>query len=244
MSCVVRTLVALLWIALGVSTARAHVEGAELAADVVWDTNSVRFDLRIAVRELILSEQPIESVILPDYNQDPKLVMDRHAEYVVSAFEIKYDGKPLTGRLIESSVQDLVIGVNEEDIVPRKCAVYSIEFTRPGSEPGPSRIDLIMSMFKLPLEAGFQPTVLCMASHRLASSETTRMTVIGLEDVLTIRPEWSAVKAAAPGAVIAATPDPTHLAQSARRRGPMIMVGIAAGIGLLLVIVLARRGTA
>lgn len=244
MNPVARSIYITVMLLIGSSIARAHVEGAELAVDVVWEKASVRLDLRIAVRELINAEQPIDSVVLPDYTQDPKVVTERHVEEILQGFQIKYDGKPLTPRLIESSVQQLVIGVNEEDIVPRTCAVYSLEFTGVPSDAPPSRIDLIMEMFKLPLEAGFQPTVLCLVSHRLADSQTTRTGVIGLEDVLTLKPQWTETKAAAPGAVVtkAVAPDPEM--QSTRGRGPLIMLGLAAAIGMLLVVVLAKRGTA
>jgi hypothetical protein len=225
----------------------AHVEGAELAADVTWERTAVKLDLRLAVRELINAEQPIDSVVLPDYTQDPVEVMKRHEEEVLRAFSISYDGKLLAPRLVSSSVQNLVIGVSDEDIVPRQCATYQLEFTGGQSQGGPSQIELEMSMFKLPPEAGFQPTVMCMVTHQVADSDRQRVAVIGHDETLSLKPQWPGKPpepVAAPGAVagaIVASAEPVPGTPANRSRGPMIVLGAAAAIAVVLLVVIARK---
>jgi hypothetical protein len=234
----------LVWLTLA-APAWAHIEAAEAGADVIWERTSAKVVIRLAVRELINAEQPLDAVVLPDYNQDPSEVTKRNAEYILRGFHIKYDGKELTPRMVKTDVQSLVIGVSEEDIVPRQCSVYEMEFTGGEKPAGPSRIDMSMTLFTLPPDAGFQPTVLCLITHTLDGTDKTRTVVIGHEDSLTIRPTWPSQPAP-----LAAT-DVTPAASSAtpraaaapvvHKRGPLIVLGLGIVVGIALVVVLARK---
>lgn len=223
----------------------AHIEAAELGADVVWDRTRVRLELRVAIRELINAEQPLDATTLPDFNQDANEVARRNEPHALHAFEIRYDAKVLTAKITKTSVQDLVIGVSEEDIVPRKCAVYELEYEGGEKAEGVGRIDLAMQMFRLPPEAGFQPTVLCMMRHRQDGSDRDRIVVIGHEETMTLKPDWTA----APTKSTALTPDIAAAKPSAiapisapkRSRGAMIVLGLGAVVALSLVAVLAKK---
>lgn len=231
------------------SRAHAHIEAAEIAADVTWNRTKAVVTVRTAVRELINAEQPPDAVVMPDFNQDPQVVTKRHIDDVLKGFHIRYDGKELTAHMLKTDVQSLVIGVSEEDIIPRICSVFYMEFDGGENPAGPGRIDMSMNMFQLPPDAGYQPTVLCLVTHSQVGVEKSRMAVIGQDDSLTVQPKWSdqpataPTDAAPPRALItpAAAPAPPIAAPANHSRGPLIVLALGGVVGIALLIVLARK---
>lgn len=164
----------------------AHVESVDISAMVVLDRDHASVEIRIPIRELISSEYPADSTTQPDFDQDSEAVAAKHAAAITNGLHVIYDAAALAPKLTATAVRPIVVGVTEDDVTPRPCAIYTLEFTGQ-SEKTPTRIELSQEFFKLPPEAGYQPTVLCAITHRQAGSAQLHSGVLGFDESLIIK---------------------------------------------------------
>lgn len=234
------------------SRAIAHVEGVEISMDLIADRNRATAELRVPIVALIQSEQPPDSVEQPNFKQDAMEVAKKHAEYMVESVLLNFDTTEMKPRLIGTSVQSLLLGVNSEDVVPRQCAVYQIEFTTDASPPPPALIVARHTMFRLPDDAGFQPTVLCLINFRQLGQTTVRSDLLGLDETLKFKCQWPEIKPQVSPTMANITlaqtapsgpqqMPPSGVPRKPMALGPMIMLGISGLVIVVMAIVLAKQ---
>ncbi|HVT89979.1 MAG TPA: hypothetical protein VHD56_14085 [Tepidisphaeraceae bacterium] len=218
------------------STAFGHVEAVEISSEIVAYPDHATMEVRVPIRELIQSEQPPDVQEPPNFDQEPNAVAKKHGDEVARAFHVSYDATALQAKLSSILIRQIVIGVSEDDVAPRACAIYTMEFTSPQSIAPPKRVVMTQDLFRLPPDAGFEQTVLCAINFRQSYETAFRSILLGHDENLTVQTEWPTVASqASASANIPASPVVTS-------SGGPLLVAVIAGIILIgLVVVIFRQ---